>query len=112
MTIRHMLYALWEKINNTKRIDEITVVEDKVMARKQNNVVTVTINNVNSTSLTQRTTVGTLPVGWRPSALVISANVSGNIGYGCVEWNGNVQVYRSDQANQRIDTTLTYIATR
>ncbi len=112
MTIKQMLYALWEKINNTKRIDEIIVVADKVIARKQNNVVTVTFWNINSTSTTQRTTVGTLPVGWRPSALVLSANISGNVGYACVESNGNVQVFRGDSANKRVDSTVTYVATK
>ena len=104
-----LLYLIELKKITTK--ESRTYNNDKIIATKQGSVVCVTLNNCISTSTTVRTTLGTLPEGWRPPALMIAANISGNIGYGCVTYDGDIQVYRSDRANDRVDTTVTYIAT-
>ena len=83
-----------------------------ITVTKVGKVVNVAFWNVISRSTSARTDVATLPVGWRPAATVLIGNVSGNVGYGGVTEGGVIQVYRGDSANQRVDTSLTYVATQ
>ena len=101
-----------------KLVDK-TLVETKsytsngtVTVNKVGNVVSVHFSNVISRSTSARTDVATLPAGWRPPTTVLAGNISGNVGYGDVQSDGKIQVYRGDGANQRVDTSLTYIATQ
>ena len=83
-----------------------------VTVTKVGKVVNVAFWNVISTSTSARTDIATLPVGWRPAAIILNGNISGNVGYGDVTEDGVIQVYRPDGTNQRIDTSLTYVATQ
>lgn len=85
-------------------------VASMVDAYKCGNVVTVFFTGATTTSTSERTTFGRLPLGWIPSHLAINGNISGNTGYGCINEDGDVQAYRSSIG--RVDVTVTYMATQ
>ena len=62
------------------------------IAYRRGHIVTVVFNNVTPASTSQRTNIGTLPVGWRPPGVVYGYNANGT-GYGDVLTNGVVQVF-------------------
>lgn len=82
-----------------------------VTVTKVGKVVNVAFWGAVSRSTSARTDIATLPVGWRPAATILNGNISG-VGYGDVTEDGVIQVFRSDGANQRVDTSLTYVATQ
>lgn len=102
------LYNILNTLVNKTKVETVNVATN-VDAFRVGSVVTVTVRGVQNTSTTERTTVGTLPAGWRPGSLVLCANGNGD-GYADVNGTGGaVQVFAKTQ--QSIFATITYIAT-
>lgn len=102
------LYNILNTLVNKTKIETMNVATN-VEAYRVGSVVTVTFRGVQNTSTTERTTVGTLPAGWRPGSLMICANGNGS-GYAAVDGtSGRAQVFASTQ--QSIFAAVTYVAT-
>lgn len=106
------LYNILKKLVDYTQVETMQYTSNgTVTVTKVGKVVTVAFHGVISRSTTARTEIATLPEGWRPEAIVISMNISGAVGYGDVTEDGVIQVFRGDSVNQRVDTSLAYIAT-
>lgn len=107
------LYEILNKLADNSVVETRTYTSNgTVTVVKCGKVITVCFWDVISRSTSARTDIATLPVGWRPAATVLNGNISGNVGYGNVTEDGVIQVFRPDGVNQRVDTSLTYVATQ
>jgi hypothetical protein len=93
-----------------KKVDNLETysVTTKCFAYRRGHVVTVIAENITPSSTSQRTTLGTLPEGWRPVRAVYGWNVTG-AGYCNVNSNGTVQVF-GGSGKDNVLCTVTYVA--
>lgn len=94
-----------------KKIDDLETysVATGCSAYRRGHIVTVVVENINPSSTSQRTAIGTLPEGWRPASAVFGWNVTGN-GYCDVLSSGVVQVFGGSNRDNVLGT-ITYVAT-
>lgn len=94
-----------------KKVDNLETysVTTKCIANRRGNIVTVTFISATPTSTSTRTTLGTLPKGWRPANAVYGWNVNGT-GYCDVLGSGEVQVF-GGSSKADVLGNVTYVAT-
>ena len=92
-----------------KKVDNLETysVATGCIAYRRGHIVTIIVENIKPTSTSQRTNIGTLPVGWRPQAAVYGWNVTG-AGYCNVNSNGAVQVFGGSNKDNVLGT-ITYV---